>query len=156
MNLDEYTDKLVDIVLDEINPDVFPYYKGECIYLSGPITGVKGYKHLFILIDKILHELGVSITFNPAKQIPSDTSHEVAMAICLSNLTQRDYKEDGSSTNFYDRVLLLPSWFTSEGARLENQVAHACGIKVSEFANDFDEFMLVYKKLTKTVNNYGK
>ena len=78
------------------------------------------------------------------------------MAICLSNLTQRDYKEDGSSTNFYDRVLLLPSWFTSEGARLENQVAHACGIKVSEFANDFDEFMLVYKKLTKTVNKHGE
>lgn len=156
MNLDEYTDKLVDIVLDEINPDVFPYYKGECIYLSGPITGVKGYKHLFIFIDKILHELGVSITFNPAKQIPSDTSHEVAMAICLSNLTQRDYEEDGTSTNFYDRVLLLPGWFTSEGARLENQVAHACGIKVSEFADDFDEFMLVYKKLIGVVNNYGK
>ena len=50
MNLDEYTDKLVNIVLDEINSDVFPYYKGECIYLSGPITGVKGYKYLFIFV----------------------------------------------------------------------------------------------------------
>lgn len=156
MNLDEYTDKLVDIVLDEINPDVFPYYKGECIYLSGPITGVKGYKYLFIFVDKILHELGVSITFNPAKQIPSDTSHEAAMAICLSNLTQRDYEEDGTSTNFYDRVLLLPGWFASEGARLENQVAHACGIKVSEFADDLDEFMPIYKKLIGVVNNHGE
>lgn len=156
MDLDEYTDKLVNIVLDEINPDVFPYYRGECIYLSGPITGVKGYKYLFIFIDKILQKLGVSITFNPAKQIPSDTLHETAMAICLSNLTQRDYEEDGTSTNFYDRVLLLPGWFTSEGARLENQVAHACGIKVSEFADDFDEFMLVYKKLIGVVNNHGE
>lgn len=156
MDLDEYTNKLVDIVLDEINPDVFPHYRGECIYISGPVTGVKGYKYLFIFIDKILQELGVFITFNPAKQIPSDTSHEAAMAICLSNLTQRDYGENGTSTNFYDRVLLLPGWFTSEGARLENQVAHACGIKVSEFADDFDEFMLVYKKLIGVVNNYGK
>ena len=43
MNLDEYTDKLAELAAANLTKDDFSFLKDRNVYLSGPITGVKGY-----------------------------------------------------------------------------------------------------------------
>lgn len=92
--------------------------KGKRVYLSGPITNVKNYKSLFMFAEELAALDGAEQIYNPAAQIPASSSWEQAMHRCLSEITN------------YDTVVMLPGWNVSRGARLESDVALACGIHV--------------------------
>ena len=92
--------------------------KGKRVYLSGPITNVKNYKGLFMFAEELVGFDEAEQIYNPAAQIPASSSWEQAMHRCLSEITN------------YDTVVLLPGWNASRGARLESDVALACGIYV--------------------------
>ena len=97
------------------------------VYLSGPITNVKNYKGLFMFAEELVGWEAEQV-YNPASQIPSSSSWKQAMHRCLSEITN------------YDTVVMLPGWNVSRGARLERDVALACGMRVV----DFGENKLIY------------
>ena len=159
MNLDEYTDKLAELAAESVTESDLYFLKGRNVYLSGPITGVKGYKYPFIFVEKILHKVSDSMVFNPATEIPSDSPYEAAMATCLQALSLR--VRDGEDEPYYPMygvMILLPGWTKSKGAQIENCVAEACGIEVVDMSLDmpFVKIRPFYRALVDVVNNYGK
>ncbi len=159
MNLDEYTDKLAELAAESVTESDLYFLKGRNVYLSGPITGVKGYKYPFIFMEKVLGKVGDGIIFNPATEIPSDTSYEAAMATCLQALSLR--VRDGEDEPYYPMygvMILLPRWTKSQGAQIENRVAEACGIEVVDMSSNkaFTKVMPFYRALISVVENYGK
>lgn len=86
------------------------------VFLSGPITGVDGYKDKFADAAEVIKALGASSVFNPAAEIPDSTEREEAMHICLFNLTA------------HKCVVMLPGWRDSEGACFEYAASEICGI----------------------------
>ena len=90
--------------------------QGKSVFLSGPITGVDGYKNKFADAMEIIRALGADFAFNPAAEIPDDTEREEAMRICLFNLTA------------HKCVVMLPGWRDSEGACFEYAASEICGI----------------------------
>ena len=97
---------------------------GKRVYLSGPITNTKNYKGLFMFAEELTALGDAEQIYNPAAQIPSSSSWEQAMHRCLSEITN------------YDTVVMLPGWNVSRGARLEHDVAIACGIRVVYFSKN--------------------
>ena len=97
--------------------------KGKRVYLSGPITNVKNYRGLFMFAEELADFGEAKQIYNPAAQIPSSSSWEQAMHRCLSEITN------------YDTVVMLPGWNVSRGARLERDVALACGINIVDLTN---------------------
>lgn len=91
---------------------------GKRVYLSGPITNTKNYKGLFMFAEELAALDDAEQIYNPSTRIPSNSSWEQAMRQCLSEITN------------YDTVVMLPGWNASRGARLELDVAFACGIHV--------------------------
>lgn len=112
--------------------------KGKRVYLSGPITNTKNYKGLFIFAEKLVKFGEAKQIYNPAVQIPSSFSWEQAMHRCLSEITN------------YDTVVLLPGWNASRGARLESDVALACGIHVVNLSENKITYGL-YNSLKETL-----
>ena len=98
--------------------------KGKRVYLSGPITNVKNYKGLFMFAKELVDFDEAEQIYNPAAQIPASSSWEQAMTQCLSEITN------------YDTVVMLPGWNVSRGARLERDVALACGMHVVDFSKN--------------------
>lgn len=94
------------------------------VYLSGPISNVKNYKGLFMFAEELADFGEAKQIYNPAAQIPSSSSWEQAMARCLSEITN------------YDTIVMLPGWNVSRGARLERDVALACGMHVVDFSEN--------------------
>lgn len=92
--------------------------KGKRVYLSGPITNTKNYKGLFMFAEELAALGDAEQIYNPAAQISASSSWEQAMHRCLSEITN------------YDTIVMLPGWNVSRGARLESDVALACGIHV--------------------------
>lgn len=92
--------------------------KGKRVYLSGPITNTKNYKGLFMFAEELAALGDAEQIYNPAAQISASSSWERAMHRCLSEITN------------YDTIVMLPGWNVSRGARLESDVALACGIHV--------------------------
>lgn len=90
--------------------------QGKSVFLSGPITGVDGYKDKFADATKVVKALGADFAFNPAAEIPDNTEREEAMRICLFNLTA------------HKCVVMLPNWRDSEGACFEYVASEICGI----------------------------
>ena len=90
--------------------------QGKQVFLSGPITGVDGYKDKFADAIEVIRALGASAIFNPAAKIPDNAEREEAMRTCLFNLTA------------YNCVVMLPGWRDSEGACFEYATSEICGI----------------------------
>lgn len=159
MNLDEYTDKLAELAAEDVTESDLYFLKGRNVYLSGPITGVKGYKYPFIFVEKVLHKVSDGMVFNPATEIPSDSPYEAAMATCLQALSLRVRDgEDEPYCPMYGVMILLPRWTKSKGAQIENRVAEACGIEVIDMPSNkaFTKIMPFYRALISVVENYGK
>lgn len=159
MNLDEYTDKFAELAAANLTKDDFYFLKDRNVYLSGPITGVKGYKCPFIFMEKVLHKVSDGMVFNPATEIPSDSPYEAAMATCLQALSLRVRDgEDEPYYPMYEVMILLPGWTKSQGAQIENRVAEACGIEVVDMSLDaaFAKIRPFYRALVDVVRNYGE
>lgn len=159
MNLDEYTDKLAELAAESVTESDLQFLKGRNVYLSGPITGVKGYRCPFVFMEKVLHKVSDGMVFNPATEIPSDSPYEAAMATCLQALSLR--VRDGEDEPYYPMygvMILLPGWTKSKGAQIENRVAEACGIEVIDMPSNkaFTKVMPFYRALISVVENYGK
>lgn len=102
--------------------------KDKRVCLSGPITGIKNYKGLFMFAEELVVLADAEQVYNPATQVPASSSWEQAMNHCLSKITE------------CDTIVMLPGWNVSRGARLERDVALACGMRVV----DFSENKIVY------------
>ena len=159
MNLDVYTDKLAELAAESVTESDLHFLKGRNVYLSGPITGVKGYRCPFVFMEKVLTKVSDGMVFNPATEIPSNTPYEAAMATCLQALSLRVRDgEDEPYYPMYEVMILLPGWTKSKGAQIENRVAEACGIEVIDMPSNkaFTKIMPFYRALVDVANNYGK
>ena len=90
--------------------------QGKSVFLSGPITGVDGYKDRFADAAEVIKALGANTVFNPAAEIPDNTEREEAMRICTGKIITSDC------------VITLPGWQDSEGACFEYVASEICGI----------------------------
>lgn len=97
--------------------------EGKKVYLSGPITGKKNYKGLFAFTEELVKLCDALRIFNPASQIPDSLGYVDAMKRCVAALVE------------YDTIVMLPGWHTSKGARLEHDIALACGISIVDLTN---------------------
>ncbi len=89
-----------------------------------------------------LAELGdAEQIYNPAAQIMASSSWEQAMHRCLSEITN------------YDTIVMLPGWNISRGARLERDVALACGMRVVDFGENKIIYVL-YNSLKETLEKF--
>lgn len=159
MNLDEYTDKFAELAAESVTESDLQFLKGRNVYLSGPITGVKGYRCPFAFMEKVLHKVSDGMVFNPATEIPSGSPYEAAMATCLQALSLRVRDgEDEPYYPMYEVMILLPGWTKSKGAQIENRVAEACGIEVVDMPSNkaFTKIMPFYRALISVVENYGE
>ena len=79
------------------------------IYISGPITGVPGYKSKFEWAEAFWKDKG-AYTINPARTndtLPEETTHAGYMRISIALLRE------------CDTIYMLKGWKDSEGAREE-------------------------------------
>lgn len=96
------------------------------VYLGGPMTGLQDYNYpAFHAKAKELRDLGFEV-FNPAENFGGDQSLEkkTYMRAAISLLMQAD------------AMYLLPGWWNSTGAVLEDQVAAALEMPVFELVED--------------------
>lgn len=98
-------------------------------YLSGPMTGYQNWNaDTFNEYERKLYEKGADFVFNPTRGAPDTEKareHSYYMLIDLHELTQ-SYNDKP----IYDVIAMLPGWSESDGARVERDVAIACGIEV--------------------------
>lgn len=119
----EAVKKLAQVAYLTDGEDISDKVKGKKVYLSGPITGIKNYKGLFLFAEEIVRMCDAARIFNPASDIPNSFSYEEAMKRCVAALVE------------YDTIVMLPGWHTSKGARLERDIALACGINIVDLTN---------------------
>lgn len=110
-------------------------------FLSGPMSD-DAHCHVNDFIDahRRLQALGIGYIFNPAfkwvREMDSgmtEGTHEYYVRECVNELTRPafDRMEDGVRFRpYYDVLVQLHGWSYSKGARLERDVALACGIPV--------------------------
>lgn len=95
------------------------------LYLSGPITGIAGYRENFKQVEDYLLSQGYDI-INPAElDLGEDVNHETYM--------RRDIKL--LATNAVDGLVLMPGWINSKGAAIEVVVARAIGLRLFQLFN---------------------
>jgi hypothetical protein len=119
----EAVKKLTQIAYLTDGEDISDKVKGKKVYLSGPITRIKNYKGLFLFVEELVKLCDAFRIFNPASQIPDSLGYEEAMKRCVAALVE------------YDTIVMLPGWHTSKGARLEHDVALACGMNIVDLTN---------------------
>lgn len=107
----EVVKKLAQVAYLTDGEDISDKVKGKKVYLSGPITGKKNYKGLFLYVEELIKLCDVFRIFNPASQIPDSLDYEQAMKRCVAALAE------------YEAIVMLPGWHTSKGARLEHDIA---------------------------------
>lgn len=91
------------------------------IYISGPITGHKGYMARFNEAEQILIDEGYASIINPAwvnAQLPNDFSHEDYMRVCVAEL------------ECCDTIYMLNGWRDSKGANIEYAYAKSHGYNI--------------------------
>ena len=114
------------------------HVSGRHVYLSGPMTGLPDWNRAaFDEAEKRLLALGAQEPYNPANAIErfKSLSHETCMYRSLVELVDEEWStEPGYPTPWYDLLVSLHGWEQSAGARLEREVAEACGIEVCELA----------------------
>lgn len=115
--------------------------EGKRVYLSGPMTGKPHYNvDQFAIAEAIcVKEHGAMVVYNPAaawvnENLPSGKhlTHEDYMRTSIHELTRWGATRGAS---FYQYLVLLDGWAESEGAKLEYQVARACGIQVIDLCD---------------------
>ena len=110
------------------------HVRGRRVYLSGPMTGLPDWNRAaFDEAEKrlVCEPFDVMGAYNPADQIDDmrPLSHEKAMYLSMHSLMSMDVA--GSRfVPYYEVLVSLPGWEKSAGARLEREVATACGIEV--------------------------
>lgn len=119
----EVVKKLAQVAYLTDSEDISDKVKGKKVYLSGPITGKKNYKGLFLYVEELIKLCDVFRIFNPASQIPDSLDYEQAMKQCVAALAE------------YEAIVMLPGWHTSKGARLEHDIALACGINIIDLTD---------------------
>lgn len=119
----EAVKKLAQVAYLTDGEDISDKVKGKKVYLSGPITGIKNYKGLFLFAEEIVRMCDAARIFNPASQIPDSLDYEQAMKQCVAALAE------------YEAIVMLPGWHTSKGARLEHDIALACGINIIDLTD---------------------
>lgn len=119
----EVVKKLAQVAYLTDGEDISDKVKGKKVYLSGPITGKKNYKGLFLYVEELIKLCDVFRIFNPASQIPDSLDYKQAMKQCVAALAE------------YEAIVMLPGWHTSKGARLEHDIALACGINIIDLTD---------------------
>ena len=119
----EVVKKLAQVAYLTDGEDISDKVKDKKVYLSGPITGKKNYKGLFLYVEELIKLCDVFRIFNPASQIPDSLDYEQAMKQCVAALAE------------YEAIVMLPGWHTSKGARLEHDIALACGINIIDLTD---------------------
>lgn len=108
--------------------------EGKDVFLSGPMSGIDHYNAAaFAEAHAICKEAGAHRAFNPAIEWLCESGeandHAYYMRKCINELVITLGIEP-----YYDVLVSLPGWQESEGARLERDVAVACGIAVCELS----------------------
>jgi hypothetical protein len=95
------------------------------VYISGPITGVKDYDEAFNIRAKMLRRMGYLVA-NPVefsipleerirKNYNREPTYQEYMEVCINQLWD------------CDAISMLENWEASKGARIEHDLAVACG-----------------------------
>lgn len=105
------------------------------VFLSGPMTGREAYNvGEFAKAHARLKELGAHCIYDPALEYLQEGnaghSHEWYMRRCIQELTKD--KVNPLYESGYTILVSLPDWQESQGARVEREVAIACGIAVCD------------------------
>lgn len=90
------------------------------VYISGPITGAKGYALRFAQAEAKLEKMGLSV-FNPARvnaELPEDLEHEEYMQMSMAML------------GMCDAIYMLEGWRDSRGACREYGYAMRKGLMI--------------------------
>lgn len=104
------------------------------IFISGPVSGMPvNNVAMFATAAYKLRQAGHQV-YSPVETIPAKCSHEQAMLVCLQELSRGDREAYARMSKlflepWYDAMVQLDGWEDSDGARLEAEVADACGIK---------------------------
>ena len=112
------------------------HVKGRSIYLSGPMTGLPDWNRAaFDDAMRTLAGFGADTdhSYNPASHVAEmhKWSHDRCLMASIRALCSRRPGPQHSIAA-YDLLVSLPGWEQSAGARLEREVAVACGIEVCE------------------------
>ena len=99
------------------------------IYLSGKLTSGGDYKkncEVFNKAEELIKAINPTVqVFNPAKEIPKSWDRKHAMRKCLSRLIG-----GGGQMSRIRKLVLLPGWEDSQGARIEYEVAKQLDIEI--------------------------
>ena len=105
------------------------HVEGRRVYLSGPMTGIKDWnKAAFDEAEIRLFKLWANIVWNPAE----DAKGFVRLNFSHENCMRHELKVLCNEVTPFDLLVSLPGWEQSAGARLEREVAVACGIEVCD------------------------
>ena len=103
--------------------------RDKMVFLSGPMSDDWETRHAHEFVDAniALKRAGAAYVYNPAvewlREMGPERSHENYMRLCLRKLSA-----EGIDGPYFDMLVSLPMWTVSEGAKLEREVAEACGI----------------------------